>query len=715
LGVDAFDIYPLLLPELKARLSSTGGDTETDMTKRTNPMPAKRIKIVSYWSGIKQADGNGNVHFDFDIPQFSGEIRLMAVSYRDQQFGTAESKMTVADPIVLSTALPRFLSPADSVQVPVTVTNTTNRTASGTASLKTTGPLQAGRETQQDFSIPANSEKQLVFTLTAKPELGVGKVLVEVNSLGEKFSDETEIGVRPAASLQKNTGSGTLKGGSSLTLSFDKQDFIPSSVSSSLMLSRFPGAHLSKYLDYLLEYPYGCTEQTVSIAFPQLYFGDLADALRKDHSARANANYNIQEAIRKIRMRQLYNGAVTLWDDEGTVNWWATIYAAHFLIEANKAGFDVDKTLLDPMLGFISSQLRDRKTVNYYYNRDQNRKIVPREVIYGLYVLALAGRPNIGVMNYYKANGQMLTLDSKYLLAAAYAVAGDRNSFRQFLPAKFEGEESVAETGGSFASDIRDEAIALDVLIDADPGNPQIPVMAKHVSEKLDQRRWYSTQEMTFGFLALGKIARQQAKSNATAEVKIDGKTIARFTGADLKLSPAQLKSGNPELVASGQGNIYYYWEQEGIPVNSPMKESDNFLWVRKRFYDRFGKAISGNTFKQNQLIIVEINLGRSFSGDIDNVVITDLLPAGFEIENPRTKDIPGMDWIKDQNEPTAIDVRDDRINLFVDLNSFRQTYYYAVRAVSPGVYKMGPISADAMYNGEYHSYNGGGMIRIER
>ncbi len=109
----------------------------------------------------------------------------------------------------------------------------------------------------------------------------------------------------------------------------------------------------------------------------------------------------------------------------------------------------------------------------------------------------------------------------------------------------------------------------------------------------------------------------------------------------------------------------------------------------------------------------MQISLEKSFSGDVENVVITDLLPAGFEIENPRTKEIPGMEWIKDAYTPTALDVRDDRINLFVDADNIKQTYYYAVRAVSPGIFKMGPVSADAMYNGEYHSYNGGGMIRI--
>ncbi len=72
------------------------------------------------------------------------------------------------------------------------------------------------------------------------------------------------------------------------------------------------------------------------------------------------------------------------------------------------------------------------------------------------------------------------------------------------------------------------------------------------------------------------------------------------------------------------------------------------------------------------------------------------------------------MDWIKNAATPTSLDVRDDRINMFVDMYSNRQVYYYAVRAVTPGVYHMGPVSADAMYNGEYHSYNGGGTVVVE-
>jgi uncharacterized protein YfaS (alpha-2-macroglobulin family) len=380
LEVNGYDLYPLLFPETRPSLSSTGGDGESDMKKRVNPMPAKRIKIISYWSGITKANGSGEAEFEFDIPQFSGEVRLMALAYKNESFGSKESTITVADPIVLSTALPRFLSPGDTVTMPVTITNTTANTATASARLKISGAIKVAGSDQQSLSIAPNSEGRALFQVVAPPAIGVSKIAVEVSSLGETFTDETEIGVRPAAGLQKITGSGALAGGASQSLNLGAGDFIPSSVDYQLIVSRSPAIELTKYLSWLVEYPYGCTEQTVSAAFPQLYYGDLADLVRQSNTVlRTSANANIQEAIRKIKMRQLYNGAVTLWDNEGSENWWATIYAAHFLLEAQKAGFDVDKSLVETMLGYINSRLKNREMITYYYNRDQHKMIAWQE------------------------------------------------------------------------------------------------------------------------------------------------------------------------------------------------------------------------------------------------------------------------------------------------------------------------------------------------
>ena len=720
LQVSAYDMYPLLFAEVRAKLSSTGGDADLSMEKRVNPMPAKRIKVVSYWSGITKANGNGEAGFEFDIPQFSGELRLMAVSYKGQSFGAMDNIMTVADPIVISTALPRFLSPGDTVNVPVTLTNSTDKTTTVSASINVEGPLKVSGSKSQSISLNAKSEGLAVFKMVADPTINTGKVTVTVNGMGEKFTDVTEISVRPPSTLQRVTGSGSIAGNSSQKIIIGLSDFITGSTDYQLVVSRSPALELGEQLRYLVQYPYGCTEQIVSAAFPQLYYGDMADLMQLNLPAgqagkqnKLNANTNILEAIRKIKMRQLYNGAVTLWDGEEKEDWWATIYSAHFLLEAKKAGFDVDNSLLETMLNYISNKLKKKETIIYYYNRNQNKKIAPKEVTYGLYVLALAGRSNVPAMNYYKAKPELLALDSRYLLSAAYATAGDKKSFTAMLPSFFTGEESVAQTGGSYYSDVRDEAIALNALIDVDPGNAQIPTMAKHVSDKLKSRNWLSTQERAFAFLALGKLARTADKSDVTAGIKVNGKLIAKVDGGQWRGDRAGLKGNNIEIETKGNGRIYYFWQAEGISASGAYKEEDSYLKVRKRFYDRFGNAIDGNTFKQNELIIVGITLEKSFSGSVENVVITDLLPAGFEIENPRTKEIPGMDWIKDGATPTALDVRDDRIHFFVNANNNKQVYYYAVRAVSPGNYKMGPVSADAMYNGEYHSYNGAGVVRV--
>lgn len=713
LAVNGYDIYPLLFPEVKARLSSTGGDGDLKTSKRTNPMPNKRVRILSYWSGIVQANGNGEANFEFDIPQFSGQVRLMAVAYRNEVFGSAEAAITVADPIVLSTALPRFLNPGDTVTVPVTISNTTAKNATTSARLVVTGPLQVIGNNNQTLNLTAKSEGRAVFKIVAASAIKIGKVQVEVQGMGERFTDETEISVRPASTLQKLTGSGSVSGNAYQRITIPVSDFMSGSSNYSLVVSRSPVIELTNQLNYLVQFPYGCTEQVISAAFPQLYYGDLAQLIQAHTASATNANTNILEAVRKIKMRQLYNGAVMLWDNEATENWWLTVYAAQFLLEAQKAGYDVDQSLIETMLAYINNKLRNKQTINYYYNRDQQKKIAPKEVAYSLYVLILAGRPNISVMNYYKANQKLLSLDSRYLLSAAYALAGDKVSFKEILPFTFSGEESVPQTGGSFYSDIRDEAIALNVLIDVDAGNAQIPVMARHIVNKLKQRTWFNTQESAFSFLALGKLARSAAKSDLTADIKVNGKIVAKVNANAVRLTAKELGGTNVDVSTKGQGRLYYWWQSEGISVSGNYKEEDSYIKVRRKFFDRSGTQFNTNAFNQNELVIVQAVIEKSYAGSINNIVLTDLLPAGFEIENPRTKEIPGMDWIRDADTPTQLDVRDDRINLFIDLTKNRQTYYYAVRAVSPGVYKMGPLSADAMYNGEYHSYHGAGTVDV--
>jgi uncharacterized protein YfaS (alpha-2-macroglobulin family) len=162
-----------------------------------------------------------------------------------------------------------------------------------------------------------------------------------------------------------------------------------------------------------------------------------------------------------------------------------------------------------------------------------------------------------------------------------------------------------------------------------------------------------------------------------------------------------------------GYGNLYYFWEEEGLNAKGEFKEEDSYLKVRKSFYNRFGQPVSTKDIKQGDLIAVKISVQTTERVSVENVVLTDMLPAGFEIENPRVGEVRDMDWVKDESSPDYFDVRDDRINFFTTVDTYPRNFYYLVRAVSLGNYVMGPVSADAMYNGEYHSYNGAGVVRV--
>ncbi len=162
---------------------------------------------------------------------------------------------------------------------------------------------------------------------------------------------------------------------------------------------------------------------------------------------------------------------------------------------------------------------------------------------------------------------------------------------------------------------------------------------------------------------------------------------------------------------------MYYFAQSEGIPASGAVAEGDNGLRVRRTFLNRDGEPVT--TFRQNDLLVVRLTLTSTTGVRVENVVVTDLLPAGFEIENPRLsasadRGVRDMPWIKNPTQPDHFDVRDDRINFFTTADDTQRQFYYQVRAVSKGKFVLGPVSADAMYSADYRSYSGAGTVQIE-
>ena len=308
-------MYPFLLPELGS--SSSGGDA-ADLARRTNPVPNRRVKLVSEWSGLLTADADGKVRYRVRVPQFSGALRIMAVAYKDDAFGSAEFTMKVADPVVISTALPRFASPGDTIVASVTFTNTTkkpiqaleyinviNSGSSAKVKLIHPGPAQDDDHSYEE-PLQANAERRLDFTLVVGNQIGSVQLKATCNPDGRTgytsvFSETIDLPIRPAASLEKRTGSGVIAGGATLPLNL-KTDFLPTSLTSRLVVSRSPLTEFSKDLRYLLQYPYGCLEQTVVGRLPAALlrrFGGHFAGMKTGAAAKAqryNPNYHVQES-----------------------------------------------------------------------------------------------------------------------------------------------------------------------------------------------------------------------------------------------------------------------------------------------------------------------------------------------------------------------------------------------------------------------------------
>ena len=713
LEVSSYDIYPNLLPELSK--SSMGGDGY-DLEKRVNPLSNRRVNLMAYWSGQLKTNGNGEACYTIDIPSFSGDLRIMAVAYKGEAFGSAQANMKVADPLVVYTSLPRFLSPGDTVLIPVNITNTTAKNADAQVKLNVTGPIKLIGSNVMKASIGSNQENKIYYKAVASMASGEVSISTEVTALNETFKEQNFITVRPAASLVKLSGAGIVGDNKSASFSI-ASNFIAGSSKGKLLLSTSPLVQFNDHLDELIGYPHGCLEQTVSKAFPQLYVKDLIKKFNQGNRTAENPDYNIQEAIRKLAGMQLNNGGISYWPGGYEENWWGTVYAAHFLYEAKRAGFQVDQNLLEKVYTYLGMKLKQKSTQDLYYFESSGnyrvKTVASKEIFYSLFVLAQAGHQDVSLMNYYKSNLNTLAIDSKYLLASTYHLLGDVVSFRNILPKGFENEKSGNAFGGNFYSYTRDMAISLSMLMDTDANNSQIGILAKHLSEQLKTKRYLNTQEMAFSFIALGKIAKKANASNIKASIKANGQVIAQFTKEDLIIKKDVIGK-NISIQTSGSGNLYYFWEAEGLPLNGEVKEEDSYLSVRKMFFDRNGNILNSTTFKQNDLIVIRLALNTTDQSTVNNVVITDILPAGFEIENPRLSEQSDMPWIKGASNPEHFDIRDDRINLYTTAEGKTKYYYYVVRAVSKGKYKMGPVGADAMYNGEYHSYSGANTINVE-
>lgn len=547
----------------------------------------------------------------------------------------------------------------------------------------------------------------------ARAHDAIGSVLFNLSAAGngETTQQKVTLPLRSATPPVTQTGQGVVHADTPVDFVFPA-NLLAESSEFSLTLSPFPAVQFAESLRYLIGYPYGCVEQTTSRVFPLLYFSELVETVEPSLiSQSGSVTAFVQAGITKLEGMLMPNRQFSYWPGGTYANPWSSLYAAHFLVEARKAGYTVAERVYTEMLIGLREQAK-LATV-------QNAEPTVAELslaAYACYVLAAAGHPEKGAMHYLKDRGVSRLSDySHFQLASAFALSGGLETALSMLPVSVSPQIAKRETGGTLNSPVREQAIMLDVLAEVNERHPAIPTLVQNLADIAETNgdRWGTTQENAFAFLALGKIMQKQQARDYTGTLTLNGEHVADFDATEKRYTAPAWDGAQVQLSVEGDGSCYYYWSAFGIPRDSFIEEYARELQVRRRYFDKDGEELT-HTFQHGELIVAEIAV-KALTDSLENVVVVDMIPAGFEIENPRLESRADIPWIKaDAFKPDYVDIRDDRLIFFGNFPRQRERkFYYALRAVTQGEFILPPVAAEAMYDGTKSAVAGSRRIEI--
>ena len=711
LGVSLFDLYGELMPVCEdtadATVSHTGGGGGEIMGRRLNPIKASRFKPVALWASGLVTDSNGDAVVSLDVPEFTGELRVTAVAFGAAVFGAAKQPVTVKRPLVVQAGLPRFLAPGDACRMSLTVFNETGAAIAARWRVICGGPLSAPIP-EGDLPLGIGQSATVPVTLKAGPLPGKALCAIEVTAGPERYSETIELAVRPILAAEARSVCESIKPGNDVRISAP-EGWLPGTEFFEAWVSGQPDVKLSGSLEWLLRYPYGCCEQTTSSSFPLLYLSDLAARARPRGMGDLNTEQWVMAGVYRLLTMQRESGGLAMWPDSRDEDPWVSIYATHFLVEAKKAGFTVPE---------------DRLSLALEYLRDQLDKVGkagfagPADRAYACQVLALAGKPEHGwVARLLEHAGELPASGRAHLAAALLADGKPREAMTLLnelgVP---EGGEAIA----SFNSRTRDIALTLSAWLDIDPGN----AMVLRLVHELEGLRvsgngwWGTTQENAMALMALGKFARLTKPDKTPFEGELcpaGGVAVPFKSDRDVRwVSREPGKAKELRLVNKGPGVCWYGVRLEGVPSSGEFKPSDQGISIRREFLSQTGEKLNAERVQQGDLVVVKLTLD-TLGEALDNLVVEDLLPAGWEVENPDLATSKILDWVKAETDWCVHrELRDDRVLLFTGAVSGSIDYYYTVRAVTPGKFVLPPVRVEAMYRPEVFSVNGGGVVEVK-
>lgn len=694
-----------------------GGDMAEAMAKRTSSDLEDWIKPVALWSGTVTTDENGNAAVEIDIPEFTGQLRLDVVAYSERAAGSASEKMFVRRKHALRTNMPRFMLPEDQAECRAVLFNNTDEAcridlhwSAGGALLAATGEIQ--------LQLPAQSEKSAFAKIMADKLSGQGilkwkaEVYDKDGTLIETIEESAPMPVEHPAAYQSAHEFQVLKPGETLKVGNDQ--FINDRRSEiTLTVGSNPALQLQDALSYVIGYPYGCVEQTTSRLMP-LYLLRQNAALMKASFEEADSLFNyIQTGIDRLFTMQTASGGLGFWPGSRDPYAYGSVYAFHFLtLVKNDRQLNVPEKYYNALANYIKQQVSEDN------NRHRSNLYLRA---YAIFTLALSGDiESIRQIN--RFDSITVPRAARYLLAAALMhTTKDLDRVSLYLSDMPSEPYLASEQDGTLNSDIRNTAVELIVLNQTGVNPERRTELAQKLTTYLKNHRiraHSTTQQTAFIVTALGDYLSDFMENVDKAKASIIYSNNA--TSGDLQLEGNDLVSKTIDgpnasftIANEGESNLIVNITRRGIPKEIKNEPVSNGLTIEREFLSNKGDSLQERTFTQSESYIIGLQI--ECDQRAKNVIVADLLPAGFEVVNPRLEvDALPTSNLKGAVTPAYLDIRDDRVILaFDNLDQGTHHFYYVVRAVTPGHYQHPPVQAECMYDPSVNGSSAAGKIKI--
>lgn len=698
LGVKTWDVYDDVIGSFKGQLSrllAIGGDGSS---QDPDNVKANRFEsVVKHLGPFSLAAGQKAKH-SFEMPNYVGSVRTMVVAGNKRAFGESQKATPVRKPVMVLGTLPRVLGPGEHIKLPVNVFVMEEGIESVEVSIKTNELLTSKGTSQATLRFDEVGDQIIDFDLEVAEDLGIAEVMIEARSGKEMATYKVEVDVRNANPVQHAVTEFSLKKGESLEEAFAPLGMAGTNLTT-LELSSIPAIDLARRLDYLIAYPHGCIEQTTSAVFPQIFLSDLVDL---NANQQLEVSQKVKAGIQKIADFQTGQGGFSYWPGQSDENDWGTSYAGHFLIEAKNKGYYVSGQLLNKWKSYQRKKARSWARGNYNDDLAQ---------AYRLYTLALAQSPELGAMNRLREDVK-LGVEAKWRLAAAYALTG-RKTIAQELIEDLSLTAQIQNSYSYYGSLARNNALRLETLALLDQQENGIQLL-RDLSTKLSANTWMSTQTTAYALLSVFKFV-------GAGEAGIDvnyafAKVADEFkTAKSIKMIESDAQGQVAAKVTNrGEGMLFVRVIQKGQPMAGQEQADEKGLSLKVNYVDRNGEVISPTQLEQGQDFFAEVEIRNSGStGLYQNLALTQVFPAGWEILNDRLNEISNSQVNKGIDYQ---DIRDDRVMTYFDLQAGeRLRFKVALNATYAGDYYLPAVNVEAMYDETIYARTAGEWVSVLR